>query len=606
MRFRSINAHNFRTLQDVTLSLRRESGLYYMTGRNLDRPRLGTNGVGKSSLWQALHWCGYGVTADALRAEILKGEAKRDGYDVLVEVGRHGLERSWRPNDLKMDDKPVADFGRVWPLNAVEFRASVLACQDGQMLLDYTPTQRLELVSGVLNLDRWSRMSKNASELAVKRQSDLQTIVYRIGQLRAQLKELRVMDVTRQVEKFEQERTNRLRTLKRKLTDVRETRTIARTAFRKVTQEKEELEDKRKRLQSVKSHDQDVGDRAAQYASVEIVKGRLEHVKDVLGQLCVHEEGKKWVAKRTCDVCGSHLTDAQARARVDALLARSKKLKAELAEAELVLETADRRRASNTKQQEQQQHFMLELEESIKDAGERSLNLLFEHQKAAKAVADMRAEIDKVRHEPNPHRKSNDKLLKRIRMHKRELADTCNAENDARNALERAEWWIKGFKEIRYDVLEDALGELSAVTQANLLAFGMHGFNVDFVAERETKAGTTSHTFDVAIRTPYRRSLMPLEALSGGERARLRLASAFALSDFLLRRRSLVCNVEVYDEPTQHLSREGIDMIVELLADRAQQSGKQIWLVDHNVLVSSKFASTVCLELKNGKTRIRE
>jgi DNA repair exonuclease SbcCD ATPase subunit len=607
MKITSVRARNFRTLADVRLDLDRPAGLYFMTGRNLDRPRLGSNGIGKSSLFNALYWSLYGVTTDGMRAEGLCGPAG-SAYSAMVKMQvaerTEKVYRGWNPNRLLRDGRPVSAVSDLVRLSPEEFQATVLMCQSGEMLLDFTPAKRLELVGASLNLDIWSEHSRAAQLRAAKlAEQHARLEEWRVGK-EAVITALRELDVSSKLKAWERDRKKNLRAMKARLTDQKAALATLTAAFKKVVKEKEAVEEKIKRLAptSVSGHD-DTGDRDKQLAAVTRATVELEAIKKQLKQFCVYEDGQ-WHATTHCDACGSDLTHKQVKKRIEILLVLSRAAIAKKDEASLVLETADKRRERDRRAEERKANFLADLERERKDAGDRSLNLMFEINRVTTLCKDLRSNIAKERHAKNPYADQEESRLRKLHMARIQLANINEEREFAHRRHDRAEWWVRGFKEVRYYVLQEALNELTAVTQMHAQQMGMKGFNVVFIAERENKSGSTSNTFDVQIHTPYRKEPMPLRALSGGEQARLRLASAFAGSDLILRRRNVLCNLEVYDEPTQHLSPEGIEDVIGILRNRALVSGRQIWFVDHHSISSGRFDDIVYLELKDNQTRI--
>lgn len=610
MKFRHVAAMNFRSLSDVQLDLRRPPGLYFMTGRNLDRPKLGANGIGKSSIWQALRWGLYGTTSDGIRAEALRGKREGSGYDAEIQVGKKRLTRTWQPNGMDIDGRTVSTFCKVVPLTAAEFDACVLACQDGMTILDYTPTQRLELLSSVLHLDRWNELSKSAQDLTNRRHVDLQTTVYAIGRANAAIDELKKMDLNKQVEEFETEREKSIAILKIRLRKLKVERDNLRVAFRRKTKAKTEqdgvvsvieksLADATPLYEKARKEREAIVEqmvRAQERATA--TKRLLKHIQHIHGT--AHMEG----SRAECDVCGSEMTPARRLARIKQLRGQMQEEEAKLDVWMQTLKKTDEELDRGARVLKEWQQKLDDVKDGAKEIGRDITELLFSIPRAEKAVEAARQSIQAERSRPNPIKETDDKRLAKIKARRAERADLRAKEQRQEKAVGRAQWWVAGFKDVRYYVLEEALAELTAVTQANMISLGMSDYSLEYVAEKEAKSGAVSRTFDVRVKGPFRRDYVPLQTLSAGERQRLRLAASFSVSDFLLRRRSLMCNIEVYDEPTSHLSPEGIDSVVELLRLRAQQSQKQIWLVDHHAIQSTAFAGTVVLELKKGRTSI--
>ena len=93
----------------TSINFGREAVLYFLQGGdNAQDPALGSNGVGKSTIWSILCWILFGKTADGLRAGDLKSwQANKKGYFGKLWLGRSIIERSWHPNSLMLDSKVV-------------------------------------------------------------------------------------------------------------------------------------------------------------------------------------------------------------------------------------------------------------------------------------------------------------------------------------------------------------------------------------------------------------------------------------------------------------------------------------------------------------------
>lgn len=71
------------------------------------------------------------------------------------------------------------------------------------------------------------------------------------------------------------------------------------------------------------------------------------------------------------------------------------------------------------------------------------------------------------------------------------------------------------------------------------------------------------------------------------------MAGDLGLANLIMERAGLTSTVEFYDEPSRHLSQEGLLDLAESLCQRAESQGKRVFLVDHNVIDFSGFAGTI-------------
>lgn len=180
MKLLSIYLKNFKSFKEPQiLDFPREPGLYFLWGDNQAEPRLGGNGVGKTTLWDAVTWVLYGKTTRGLKAgdvahwDVTKGTT----VSMMVHTERHGIvkvERTWAPNTWTMQDL----FGHSWDLAKDEtnhllaelrldfepFLCSILMAQGRPMFLDLKADAKSSLFTEVLALERWTEYARRASE----------------------------------------------------------------------------------------------------------------------------------------------------------------------------------------------------------------------------------------------------------------------------------------------------------------------------------------------------------------------------------------------------------------------------------------------------------
>lgn len=169
---------NFRSyVGEHVFKVPKRNGLYNLTGRNEDNPRLETNGCGKSSLLDAIFWCLYGRTLRGLKAgDVISWGAKSCSVTVTLTVGHKRLRvrRSQSPNSLTLSeadaasDRPIEQDGlqKYLRLTPEAFVHSVILPQFGDSFFDLKPADKLTLFSEILELDYWLDKSKLADDKA--------------------------------------------------------------------------------------------------------------------------------------------------------------------------------------------------------------------------------------------------------------------------------------------------------------------------------------------------------------------------------------------------------------------------------------------------------
>lgn len=166
MKLNNLICKNFGCLQDVRFTLPNRSGLFLLTGKNLESPTLTENGCGKSTIFDALTWLLYGKTSKNLKAGKLLTRGETGGYWVVGEFDTFILRRSWSPNSLTLNGTEIAqeELDRQLKLSFDDFLLTVHMRQAGKHFFDYSAGDKLDFLASVFDLNRMSRAADRAKE----------------------------------------------------------------------------------------------------------------------------------------------------------------------------------------------------------------------------------------------------------------------------------------------------------------------------------------------------------------------------------------------------------------------------------------------------------
>src|SRR3990167_6482501 len=132
-----------------------------MHGINNVEERLGANGTGKSSLWDALCWLNYGKTCRGLGSNNIVpwGDNKKTRVSGNVYIGDriHTVERFRSPNKIILDGREIeqTELTEFLGIDYAPFLNSIVFGQFNAKFLDLKPVNRLKLFTDVLNLGVW-------------------------------------------------------------------------------------------------------------------------------------------------------------------------------------------------------------------------------------------------------------------------------------------------------------------------------------------------------------------------------------------------------------------------------------------------------------------
>lgn len=224
--FPEIIIENFRSFTArSTIELPLEPGLRFIAGRNMSEPALGSNGAGKSSLWDALVWALYGQSVRGQRAADLAswGSSKRPHVTVTALVGNevHTIDRTGSPDVLLLDDQHVGQdtIDRLVGLSRQCFVQSVIFGQSAPLFMDLSIPDRAALMDEVMSLGIWLELSDHAGHEVAQIRDVGFALTQTLEKDKAKLKVLQEQTepLRRMITDFEDRRQQRLRILDKEL-----------------------------------------------------------------------------------------------------------------------------------------------------------------------------------------------------------------------------------------------------------------------------------------------------------------------------------------------------------------------------------------------------
>lgn len=601
--FEDLLIQHFRCFAEPdAIYLAPSEGLIFLRGRNDAEPALGANGAGKSSIWGALCWCLYGKTPSGLRSPDIKPwKGKGVPHVVLhlnVDGKLHTITRKATTNGLMIDYEQVApdEPAKLIGLSYEAFTNTILLAQGQPLFFDRTPKEKLALLTDVLQLERWEARSA----LAAKKSRELEDLEREmVGEalgLGVALERAReaLEKAKAEGERWEQERQERAQGLAVNLKEAEALLTKLQARHAEADLALDGAGTELKALRRKEQANQDDLNKATQ------AHLRAENALDTLCNSLEEKEAElAALAKaKTCPTCGQSIAQKDLPKHKAELEKEIKELTKQGSTAQKTAEKLSADRSALQRTANQTQYHIANFQD-LADAAQNALNTIMPSMAQAQAaVSTLRSEKGSATEQTNPYRNQITAArasLQQTETQERELQEDLSK---ARQKLERTRYWVKGFRDIQLYLIDEALQELSAVTNVLLAEIGLLDWRVEYAVEKETKSGTIQQGLSVVIHSPINDTPVRWESWSGGEGQRLRLVGALALSEVLLNRAGVVPNIEVLDEPTRHLSAEGVEDLCSYLRDRAAQSGRTVWFIDHTARNSNNFARVVTVVKK--------
>ncbi len=153
-------------------------------------------------------------------------------------------------------------------------------------------------------------------------------------------------------------------------------------------------------------------------------------------------------------------------------------------------------------------------------------------------------------------------------------------------ALEVLRFWDSSFgsRGLKTLVLETVLPELNRIVALYLDAVGMSNSKLAFSSQSVVSRGLSERIGIHITEGDFTRSY---ETLSGGEKRRYDFVLLLALQEFISRVNNVDFSIQVFDEVCESLDDNGIEKVVALLDNVSSVSGRAIFVISHNELAQS-------------------
>ncbi len=593
MQFLNLTLENFKSfIGQHSFNFRNgQPGLHFIEGDNQVED-IGGNGAGKSTLFDAIYWCLYGKTLRGLRAGNVRTWESEDFCQVMLDFELYGntyrLIRSWNPKTLTLftnkseetiEDQDVIDLIN---LEQEEFQNSIIIGQFTHMFFDLQPAAKLSMFSSLLNLDFWLDKSREAQAECIALRTVLSGHDRAVSELQGRLDELREqIKLWKEAStEFKSEKTIKIKEIKDGLISIVTNKTRLNNSIEEETKKlsggKKALESLTKKRDNVINEYQDNLD--------PIINGLEQAKAELNGELeQVQKSYRKFESvKGVCPYCQQKVSKNHTQSHLDELGSTIEDIKNKISVIRINL-----RKQNSSRNELYGQGVALDRDIDQKRDDNDSIipiinNLAHKLTIETEQIKTYNGLLKRYQTQENPFIS----YIKSAIVKRDDFKDQISKRRKDCKKLEQqhtaTDYWIKGFKDIRLFIVENALLQLAIEVNNALTELGLVGWEISFDVERETKSGSISKGFIILIKSPYNSDMVPWEVWSGGETQRLRLAGTIGLANLILNRKGIKPSFECWDEPTTGYA--GIDSLLLLLQQRSRELNKQVWLIDHRSL----------------------
>lgn len=556
--FQSVEMSNFKSFAHARVDLRRGPGLRMVFGENRREPRLGANGAGKSTIWDAVEFCLSGRSVRGKRASELVTTGEKSMWvetGWLVDDEVLVVRRSFSPERVYVDGEQAnqARVDGLLGLTRERRLASVLFGQAKPLFMDMPAPERGDLLDETLGLGFWMR----AADLATQRWNganlDLVALQRDLARLEGALGELPDGE---ELEHLADEHDARVA---REVADLGEQR-------RELDAELRVLRRGLTRLGDPQALLADAGDRrdalrtelSALSSSAAVLRADAERLA---GDIEFFEENAE------CPSCGQEISGEHS----GLCIARFER---DMNDKLALLAASDAARAALDEREGRESALISELREAVRARGAAERDVATK--RGSLGILDNRIAL--LRGQTNPHRDRMAEVAARRSDLEARLGARRAEESALSSRIADLDYWRQGFRRVRIYCLSRVLAELEVETMSAARSLGLVGWRIGFTGETETKLGTVKLGVRAVVESPEARR--DFDAWSPGEGQRVRVASSLGLASLIQRYSGVSYDLECWDEPSAWLSEEGVEDLFECLRSRAHSRGKSIWVCD--------------------------
>lgn len=622
MKIQKLEIQNFLTVGSAAVELD-DRGLLLIQGINNDDPSAESNGAGKSSVVDALCWAIYGVTARGVSSDAVVNKTAKKGCEVavtLVEgdkeymIARHRKHRTHRNSVLvgekdkttgtvvdlsKGTDKETQEvINKIMGCSLDVFMSAVYAGQERMPDLPGMTDKQLKLLieeaAGVEVLsdayaaarDRYNKAKANVDAMTVTQTTAISNDSYLNS-------EVARLDETSK--DFEAGRRDRAKAELAKVLPIQneiKKASEALGAWDEVAA-REELDEIEVKIKANKTEEAEYNRLAGEAL---ILDKHLAAAKSTIAMkknsLANAEEGLARIEEqigKPCGECGKtyceHDLEAARNTRRETIAAikkdliervtDTKKLATDVATAQ---ETAAKFKAGMTdiSAAATRQRELSNLLNAI-DASKRQIEAKRKDIETVKAAANAKLT------ETNPWTKAVESKREEVKRNAEVLAGITARIEKAGEELELLADAVKVFGPagVRAHILDTVTPYLNDRTREYLGALADGNIHATWATLAKTAKGDLKEKFNIEVTND--KGAESFAGLSGGEKRKVRLATAMALQDMVAGRATKPIEIFVGDEIDHALDEAGLERLMTVLEKKAKERGT-VLVISHNAL----------------------
>lgn len=644
MKFTKLHIENFLAITTADINLA-DRGLILIQGVNTDDSSADSNGAGKSSLADALCWALFGTTARGVSGDDVINDTAGKGTLVSVEVmdgadvytiTRHRKHKTGK-NSLKIVHTPGAIgssavdltkgtekltqeiVDKVVGASLDVFKAAIYAGQEQMPDLPAMTDKHLKILieeaSGVMLLEEAYTQARSTLANTKATRDQLQQL-HDTGERELQWVKDQIVTTTASRDAWELQRNMRISAAKAEVTTrIQAAKELeGQIAAVNIAELDAEIAAIDKSLGAVSDEGIELGRLTREHAAAEAAVSTIANVITKLKQR--HEAGKTELAGIQhkigcpCDECGRPLTEAEmaaakaaAQKKLDDIVTEHSGHMAAYKAAQIAAQEALQRRDA----------FQASMTDVSKLSTQRGLLQVkrdrFQQLTSKRQVEVVQAKragelMKEIANETNPHLRSLSLLEAKSSKIAQDIQEMLNKVLEATNELDIAEAVVRVFSPagVRAHILDEVTPFLNQQTTKYLSTLSDGNIEATWTTLVRTGKGELREKF--SIEAANDKGAKSFAGLSGGEKRKVRVATALALQDLVATRATKPIDLFIGDEIDDALDQAGLERLTQILEEKATERGS-VFVISHNSL-RDWISNVIQVEKRGGQTIVTE
>lgn len=591
--FKTLEVKNFLSIGNTPVNLNFKSGVNIITGINLDKED-SKNGVGKSTVVEALHFALFGTTIRELNKDlIVNSKTKKDcetklTFDITHNGTTHCYQiiRTLQPTkcfiskdgeDVTRSTLPKTNefISKLIHSNSKIFQNSVIMTINNTIpFMAQSKVDKRKFIESILNLEIFSEMLLKVREEYNEKKRD-----YEISHAKHSEIEKNYNVNKQQLDFFVDNKTSKIFNIQKKIEDNHSRIEDLKKSFHEIPENVDQLfstkiNSLQEELKEIKNQQKNIFEKLTEY------KTAIKHEKSVLDSI-----GEVNAICSTCNRPYSEDDIKHKEENISKITNKIEELTKNKNEISLLLEESEK----NQDEKESEINNINSKRQKIQEFIKQNSNIQTKISFLTDSIKDFEVEEENIKKESNELLENSVKeLVNNLNEHKSQLE---KLDNDL-SVLECVKFVVseEGVKSYIVRKILKVLNSRLAYYLEQLQANCLCTFNEFFDENITDEKGEIRSYFN----------------FSGGERKRIDLASLFAFLDIRRMQGDVHFSTIFYDELLDSsLDDKGVELVLKVLRERMEKYKENCYIITHRgTTVLDKADSITMLEKKNGFTYI--